>query len=207
MRPVSEDADRHVSRECSRCRLVLPAFASGDILPSASVASSTDVAAGVGTRAVAGAPSSQGSHLHASPPVAPQGLLVSHGRRPSQSDPSVTGVHRGGTLVAPEDSGCPGFFFRSLLVPVVGSDSLGGLDRGRKRGAHQCARGEGSITGSSCLEPSGQSVVLMSNNALVVAYFRHRGGTVPRVLCLMASEISMSTKQHLVRLLARYIPG
>ena len=33
----------------------------------------------------------------------------------------------------------------------VGSDGLGGLVQGRKHRAHQCARDEGSVAGSSCL--------------------------------------------------------
>ena len=53
----------------------------------------------------------------------------------------------------------------------------------------------------------GQSVVLMSDNALVVAYLRHQGGTVSRALSLMASEITMWTEQHSVCLSARYISG
>ena len=51
-----------------------------------------------------------------------------------------------------------------------------------------------------------QNVILMSNNALVVVYFRHQGGTVSRV-CRMAAKIVLWTKRHLVFLVARYIPG
>ena len=46
---------------------------------------STDVAAGVRPLGVAGVLFSQGSHSHASPPLAPQGLLVSHGKQPGRS--------------------------------------------------------------------------------------------------------------------------
>ena len=54
---------------------------------------------------------------------------------------------------------------------------------------------------------SGQSVILMSDNASVVAYLLHQGSTVSRAMCLMASEITMWTKWHSVRLSTRYIPG
>ena len=53
---------------------------------------------------------------------------------------------------------------------------------------------------------SEHSVVLMSDNALVVAYLQHQGSTVPRTVCLMASEITRWTEQHSAYLSARYIP-
>ena len=52
-----------------------------------------------------------------------------------------------------------------------------------------------------------QSVVLMSDNALIVTYLRHQDGTISRTLCLMASEITMWTERHLDCLSVRYIPG
>ena len=54
---------------------------------------------------------------------------------------------------------------------------------------------------------SGQSVVLLSGNASVVAHLRHQGGTVSWALCLMAPKITKWTEWHSVHLSARYIPG
>ena len=54
---------------------------------------------------------------------------------------------------------------------------------------------------------SERSVVLMRDNASVVAYLRHQGGTVSRVLCLLASKIILWTEQHSICLSVRYIPG
>ena len=53
----------------------------------------------------------------------------------------------------------------------------------------------------------GQSVILISYNASVVAYLRHQGSTVPSRLCMMASVIILWTERHLVHLEAHYIPG
>ena len=52
-----------------------------------------------------------------------------------------------------------------------------------------------------------QCVVLMNDNASVVAYLRHQGGTVSRRLCMMASTITQWTERLSVLLEARYIPG
>ena len=54
---------------------------------------------------------------------------------------------------------------------------------------------------------SDQSVILMSDNATVVAYFWHQGGTVPRVLCRMATEVVFWTERHSVSLTAKYTLG
>ena len=54
---------------------------------------------------------------------------------------------------------------------------------------------------------SGQSVVLMSGNATVVAYLRNQGGTVTHVLCCMVLDIVLWTEHHSVSLSAQYIPG
>ena len=54
---------------------------------------------------------------------------------------------------------------------------------------------------------AGQSVVLISDNASVIAYLRHQGSTVSSRLRLMASAITLWTEQHSVRLEAHYIPG
>ena len=134
---------------------VFPLLGSGDVLPSASVAPITAVAAGVGPHGVAGALSSQGLNSHESPPVAPQGPLVSHGRRPGRPDPSIAGVRWGSALVAPGGQvvvrgSSSGPFPISVVVywcisvwgfgsAPVGSDGLRCLVRGRKHGAHQCA--------------------------------------------------------------------
>ena len=53
----------------------------------------------------------------------------------------------------------------------------------------------------------GQSVVLLSDNAMIVAYLQHQDGMVFHVLCRMANEIVLWTERHLVSLMARYIPG
>ena len=47
----------------------------------------------------------------------------------------------------------------------------------------------------------------MSNNATVVAYLQHQGGTVSRVLCCMAAEVVLWTERHSLSLTATYIPG
>ena len=52
---------------------------------------------------------------------------------------------------------------------------------------------------------SGQSVVLMSDNATVAAYLRSGGGTVSRVLCRMAAGVVLWTECHSVSLTTRYI--
>ena len=54
---------------------------------------------------------------------------------------------------------------------------------------------------------SGQSVFLISDNASVVAYLWHHGGTVSWRLCLMVPEITQWTERHSVQLEARCIPG
>ena len=51
----------------------------------------------------------------------------------------------------------------------------------------------------------GQSVVLMSDNASVVAYLRNQGGTVSRILCCMTAEVVLWTETHSVSLTTRYI--
>ena len=51
----------------------------------------------------------------------------------------------------------------------------------------------------------GQSVILMSDNATVVAYLQNQGGTVSCVLCRMAAEVVLWTKRHSVSLTVRYI--
>ena len=93
--PVSGDVDWHVSQEnfpitSSSCSV----SGVGDVFPSASVTPSMDMAAAAGPYSIAGTLSSQGSHPHASPPVA------THGRRPDRSDPSVAEVHHGSVVVA-----------------------------------------------------------------------------------------------------------
>ena len=53
---------------------------------------------------------------------------------------------------------------------------------------------------------AGQSIVLMSDSASIIAYLRYRGSTVSRRLCLMASVITKWSEQHSVRLEAWYTP-
>ena len=57
------------------------------------------------------------------------------------------------------------------------------------------------------LQLSGTSVILMSDNAMVVIYLRHQGGTVSHVLCRMDAEVVLWTECHSVSLTARYISG
>ena len=54
---------------------------------------------------------------------------------------------------------------------------------------------------------AGQNVILMSDNASVVPYIQHQGGTVSRRLCLMALIIALWMERQAIRLEARYIPG
>ena len=54
----------------------------------------------------------------------------------------------------------------------------------------------------------GQSVILMSDNATVVAYLRNQGsGTISRVLCRIAAVVVLWAKYYSVSLTGRYIPG
>ena len=57
-----------------------------------------------------------------------------------------------------------------------------------------------------CPSLSGQCLILMSNNASVVAYLRNQGGTMSRVLCHMDAKVVLWTEGHSVSLTARYIP-
>ena len=51
----------------------------------------------------------------------------------------------------------------------------------------------------------GESVMLMSKNAIEVAYLKKQGGTISRVMCSLAQEIMPWTELHLVTLSARYV--
>ena len=57
------------------------------------------------------------------------------------------------------------------------------------------------------LQLSGQSVVLLSNNATVVTSLWHQGSTVFRVLCCMAAEVVLWTERHSVSLTTKCTPG
>ena len=50
------------------------------------------------------------------------------------------------------------------------------------------------------LQLLGQSIVLMRDNAMVVAYLRHQNCTVSHVLCRMATEVVLRTERHSVSL-------
>ena len=83
----------------------------------ASVAPSTQGAAGVGPHGFTGTFSSSRSLTDASFAMEPQGSLVLHGGQPGCSDPFVTGVRRGSSLVAP--GGQVG-----VRCPSLGSSSI-----------------------------------------------------------------------------------
>ena len=162
---------------------------------------SEHVAAVVGSHGVTGAFTSSGLHSHASPVVAPQGPLVHHGGRLGRSDPFVVGVRRGGSLVAlggqvvvrcssPGSSSVPLVVYQCFAVKL-GSAML--YLTASWRGGRVCSVEE-SVMHINMLEMkavslalatflpqlSGQSVVLMSDNASVVAYLQHQGGMVSR---------------------------
>ena len=183
------------------------------------------MAAGVGPHGVTGVLSSKGSHLHVSPLVAPQGLWVSHYRQPDRSDPSVAGMHQDGKLVAPGGqvvvrgsssgpSSIPAVVYRCVTVrlrtALVGSDGLKGLVWGRQCRTLQWARDEGSIAGYLCLPASVVETECRPDGlqpSLVVASLQRQGDTVSRVLCFMASEITMWIERYSVHLSARCILG
>ena len=54
---------------------------------------------------------------------------------------------------------------------------------------------------------AGRSVTAMCNNSKVVAYVNKQGGTAPRSLCLLASQLLRWTESLNVHLDARYLPG
>ena len=158
------DADRYVSR-----RGVPVASSSGslsgcgDFFSLASIAPSTNVAAGIGPHGFAGAFSSSRSLADASFAVAPQGSLVPHNGRPYRSDPSVAGVHRGSSLVVPGGQvsvQCPSPGSSSVPVtanrrvpvglgsPPVRYDGFGSVVPGREFTAHQCAGNDGCFSSS-----------------------------------------------------------
>ena len=54
---------------------------------------------------------------------------------------------------------------------------------------------------------AGELVILMSNNAAIVAYLKKQRGTVSKALCDRAQEIVLWTEVHSVTQSARYIHG
>ena len=224
--PVSGDADRHFSREGVPVGSSSGSLSgSGDFFSASSVTRSVHVAAVVGPHGFTGEFSSSRSLKHVSIAVVPQGPLVPHGARPCRSDPSVAGVRGGSSLVAPRgqlgvqclspgSSSVPVATYRRVTVGLgsqpVRSDGFRGVVPGREFAAHQCV-GDKAIALALALitflpQFSGQSVVLMSGNASVVAYFQHQGSTVAHVLCCMVAEVVLWTNRHSVSLMARYNP-
>ena len=131
----------------------------------------------------------------------------------------VACVHRGGTVVAPGGQVAVGVPLQAPS-PSYTDSSLSGW------GAHLLDLMASEVwseeetqeyinvleMGTVPLAPaaflpqlSGQSVILMSIGASVVAYLQHQGGMVSQTLFLMASEITWWTKQHSVQLVASYI--
>ena len=47
----------------------------------------------------------------------------------------------------------------------------------------------------------------MTDNTTVVAYLKKQGGTVSRVMSILAQEVMAWTELHSVTLFTRYIPG
>ena len=54
---------------------------------------------------------------------------------------------------------------------------------------------------------TGEILILMSDNAMVVAYLKKQGGTASLDLCRLAQEITARSELHMVNMMARYIPG
>ena len=163
-------------------------------------------------------------HLHVTPSVADEGQLIASGRRSSQLNPPVSGLYGGSqmvasggplgaggisTLSAPSlslytDTSLSGW--RALLLD---STALGvwSEEQSQKHINVVEIRAVELALASFLPQLAGQCLVLMSNNASVVAYLWHQGGTVSRRLCLMASVIGLWTEWHLIYLEAHYIPG
>ena len=81
--------------------------------------------------------------------------------------------------------------------------------RGRQHRTLQCAWDEGIIAGSICLPASAVWVECHPDGRQpsVVASLQQQGNAVSRVLCFVASEITMWIEWHSVCLSARCIPG
>ena len=153
-----------------------------------------------------------------------QGPLVSHSRRPGQSDPSVAGVHQsctmvssGGKVAIQGSSAGPSpslFWYTNASLSDWGVHLL-------ELTASGVWSEEESVEHINMLEMKavalvlaallhqllGKNVILINDNASVVAYLQHQGSTVSQMLCLMASEITRWIEWNLVQLSARYILG
>ena len=128
------------------------------------------------------------SLMHASIAVVPEGLLVSHGRQSCHSDPSVTGVHGGSSLVAPEGQvgiRCPSPGSSSVRVATYRCVSVGlGNPSVRSLGVWSQEsslhinvlemKAVVLVLAAFLPQLSSQSVILMSDNATVVAYLRNQ---------------------------------
>ena len=163
-----------------------------------------------------------GSHPHAAPPVANEGSLVSAGWRLNLSDPPVSGVRPGLQLVVPGgqmDRGIPLHIlppclslytdaslsgWGAYLLDFTASGMWPAVETQKHINALEMRAMEPALT-SFLPQLVGQSVILMIDNASVVAYLSHQGGTVSRQLCQMASAITVWAERNLIRLEARYI--